>query len=64
LLATEAKRKNEAVIAGAASRWLPRVEQMAKEMPPVAVVRPIFSRAQWWAAITSAGGRNHGEHQP
>jgi hypothetical protein len=36
LLATEAKRKSEDVIVGAASVWLSRVERMAKEAIAIA----------------------------
>jgi hypothetical protein len=67
LLATEGKRKSEDGIAGAASVWPSRVEQMVKEVRRgCLVVRPIFfaPRRDAVAAITSGSGRNHGEHRP
>jgi hypothetical protein len=67
LPATEGKRKSEDIIAGAASVWPSRVEQMVKEVRRgCLVVRPIFvaSRRDAVAAITSGRSRNHGEHRP
>jgi len=65
LRATEAKRKSEGVIAGAAQMWLVRVERMAKGRSSVAGCIYYFSRARdVAAAITSGGSRNHGGHRP
>jgi hypothetical protein len=65
LSATEGKRKSEDIIAGAASVWPSRVEQMVKEVRPVAwLCFRIYSRHDAVAAITSGSSRIHGERRP
>jgi hypothetical protein len=65
LLATEGKRKSECAIASASSVWLSRGVRMAKEARAYCRLCIRFSRAAMrWAAITSGGSRNHGEHRP
>jgi len=66
LLATEAKRKSEGVLASAASVWLSRGERVAKETEPDFRLRVRgFRAAMQWpqsrpaaAAIGATTGRN------
>jgi hypothetical protein len=58
LLATEAKRKNEAMIAGATSLWPSRGGRMAKLAGHRYQVMHAPFCADAVAAITSGGGRN------